>query len=299
MSTFPQLNRIYGGCDFMKKINIALLGGDMRQNYLALELFNNNFNIFTFAQENGIHSFEQLNDDIDIDVYIFPMPISMDSVHLNCKISDNQYKLCDIIDKIPKNSLILGGSISPTVRDIFSNRNYDIIDYLEREELAILNAIPTAEGALEIAFREMNTTIHGSKSLVLGNGRIGKVLSKKLHSLGSCVTVCARNFSDFADISSNNMNYIGHNDIIYSDFDVIFNTIPKLVLDNDELDKVLATTLIIDLASRPGGVNFTYADKIGINAIWALSLPGKVAPISSANYIHQTILNILTELEVI
>lgn len=283
----------------MKKINIALLGGDMRHNYLSFELFNNNFNIFTFAQENGIHTFDVMKSDTNIDVYIFPMPISLDSVHLNGTISDKKHKLCDIIDEIPKNSIVLGGSITPCVRELFNNKNHEIIDYLDREELAILNAIPTAEGAIAIAFNEMLTTIYNSKSLVLGNGRIGKILSKKLLALGSDVTVSARKFSDFADISSNNLNYISHNDIVFSEYDVIFNTIPKLIIDTEQLEKISKNTVIIDLASKPGGVNFDMAKSLGLNAIWALSLPGKVAPISSANYIFQTIINILNELEVI
>lgn len=283
----------------MNNLNVAVLGGDMRHNYLADELAKSGFNVYTFAQENGIYSFDILKNETKIDIYIFPMPISLDSVHLNGSISTKKHQILEIIKQIPRKSLIFGGSISPTILELFSSHNLDVIDYLNRDELAILNAIPTAEGAIAIAFNELPITLYKSKSLVLGNGRIGKILSKKLSALGSDVTVSARKFSDFADISSNNLNFVSHNDIDFTSFDVIFNTIPKLVIDTEHLEIMPKNTLIIDLASRPGGVNFDSAEKLEIKTIWAQSLPGKVAPISSANYIFQTIINILTEMEVI
>ncbi|MBQ8670514.1 MAG: dipicolinate synthase, partial [Oscillospiraceae bacterium] len=53
--------------------------------------------------------------------------------------------------------------------------------------------------------------------------------------------------------------------------------------------------VVIDLASKPGGVDFDTARQMGVKTIWALSLPGKVAPISSGEAIKDTILNILDE----
>ena len=54
---------------------------------------------------------------------------------------------------------------------------------------------------------------------------------------------------------------------------------------------------MIDLASKPGGIDFDAARELGVNTIWALSLPGKVAPISAGQIICDTIHNILTEME--
>ena len=54
-------------------------------------------------------------------------------------------------------------------------------------------------------------------------------------------------------------------------------------------------SLLIDLASKPGGVDIEEAGNAGVKTIWALSLPGKVAPISSGEIIARTILNILEE----
>jgi len=77
--------------------------------------------------------------------------------------------------------------------------------------------------------------------------------------------------------------------------DIIFNTIPSLVIDEDLLRFIKKDAIIIDLASKPGGVDFDKAEEFGIKTIWALSLPGKVAPISSAEYIKKTLFSILEE----
>lgn len=139
-------------------------------------------------------------------------------------------------------------------------------------------AIPTAEGAIEIAMSETPITLHLSRCLVLGYGRIGKILSKMLAGIGAKVTVEARKFADLALIEGHGYEAIHMNDLKENigGFDVIFNTIPSMVLDEDTLKKIRKDTLVIDLASKPGGVDFEAAKQLGIRVIWALSLPGKV-----------------------
>ncbi|MFI3226243.1 MAG: hypothetical protein R3Y09_02425 [Clostridia bacterium] len=163
----------------------------------------------------------------------------------------------------------------------------------------LLKAIPTAEGAIQIAMENMPTTIAWSKSLVIGNGRIGKVLSKKLLFLGSKVTVSARKRSDFADVFSNNIESVDFCEIQEFDYDVIFNTVPKCVLTKEILMKIPDDTLIIDLASSPGGVDFECAEVRSKKVIWALSLPGKVAPKTASKFLFSAIIDILSEVEVI
>lgn len=145
----------------------------------------------------------------------------------------------------------------------------------------------------------MPITLAFSKSLVIGNGRIGKILSKKLSLLGSNVTVTARKKQDFADIISNNLQFEKLDNVDWTKFDVIFNTVPACVLTEEKLEKIPNDTLIIDLASMPGGVDFIFAKKQGKEVVWALSLPGKVAPKTASKFIYDEILEILSEKEVI
>ena len=164
----------------------------------------------------------------------------------------------------------------------------------------IPNAVPTAEGAIEIAITETPFTIHGSKSLVLGYGKIGKILSKDLYALGAQTYVEARKYADLAMIEGHGYEPLPLDNLKdhIHEFDIIFNTIPSLILDDEILTKVKKDALIIDLASKPGGIDFDAAKSYGLKVIWALSLPGKIAPVSSGAIIKDTIMNIIKELGV-
>ena len=79
---------------------------------------------------------------------------------------------------------------------------------------------------------------------------------------------------------------------------LVVNTVPVRVLREAELADLKPGCLVIDLASKPGGVDFDAAARLGVKAFWALSLPGKVAPVTAGKSIKTTIYNILTELGV-
>ncbi|MFI3226238.1 MAG: dipicolinate synthase subunit DpsA [Clostridia bacterium] len=125
----------------MKKIKIAIFGGDKRQEYLA-QMLSEKFDIQTFAVYENNMNLEDLHKKFD--VYIFPLPISKDNIHLNTKFEEKQIKLLEIMKKIPPRSLILGGNVTESVKSLFSTNGLEIIDYWQREQLAILNAVPIA-----------------------------------------------------------------------------------------------------------------------------------------------------------
>lgn len=62
-----------------------------------------------------------------------------------------------------------------------------------------------------------------------------------------------------------------------NDIDICINTVPSLILNQSVLSRMTPKTLILDLASRPGGTDFKYAEKQGIKALLAPGLPGIVA----------------------
>ena len=161
----------------------------------------------------------------------------------------------------------------------------------------IANTVPTAEGAIQIAMEELATTIFGLKVLVIGYGRISKVLSRLLHSMGARVTVAARKFSDLAWIEASGYIPAHTNDLgkAIEGSQLIINTAPAAILNEELLKRVQKGCLLIDLASKPGGIDFSTANRLGLKAIWALSLPGKVAPISAGKIIFDTMQNIERE----
>lgn len=277
----------------------CIIGGDKRQIYLGLSMMKDGKNV-TFY---GVDQCDMVEEDYSSlaqavsksDCVILPMPLSKDGRTLFMPLSDIAIpldgELCDIIKSKPifcTNSRLLMKTGDYSESKIF--------DYLDREELAVLNAVPTAEGAVEIAMRNYQKTINSSSCLVAGYGRIGKVLSKMLAALGANVTVSARKLNDLTWIRLNGYNPIHTEDIAISGrYDLIFNTIPSMIFDINTLSKAAKNSLVIDLASAPGGVDFNAAKELGITAIQALSLPGKVAPVTAGEIIKNTIYNMIEE----
>lgn len=148
-----------------------------------------------------------------------------------------------------------------------------------------------------MAMSNLPITLHDANILVLGYGRIGKALASRLKGIGANVYVVARDYGDLGWIQSLKYKSIFFKDMnkFLEKVDVIFNTIPALILSEEKLKHINKETLIIDLASKPGGVDFKAAEDLGIKTIHALGLPGKYAPISAARIIKETIYNIIEE----
>lgn len=290
----------------MNQRKYTVIGGDLRNVKLAelLAEDGNTVNIYGFSNagfELKIKESEDLALAIDeSDVIIGPLPCSNDNETLNAPFHSEIIYINEIFKTMNKNQLFIAGRISDKIQHLAEIYNVYSIDILKREEMAVLNAIPTAEGAIQIAMEEMPITLHGSNALVLGYGRVGKMLARVLNALGSNVFVEARKYSDLAWIKSFGYKPVHLNEIenYLEQMDVIFNTIPSVILDVNKLRKIRKDCLVIDLASKPGGIDFESAKNLGIKVIWALSLPGKVAPVTAANFIKETIYNIVNELGV-
>ena len=109
--------------------------------------------------------------------------------------------------------------------------------------------------------------------------------------MGANVFCEARKMEDLAWITTYGYNKIPLKNLSenLSKFDIIFNTIPNIILDAEKLKLIKKSTLIIDLASKPGGVEQEAAKDLGLKMVWALAIPGKIAPKSAAKIIKQTI----------
>lgn len=289
----------------MTKRRILVIGGDKRQFYLAQKARIEQHTVAVYGFDNyhspdddGILRVKNLSESIrEYDIILLPVPMISKSGEINMPLSQTslfpeELEETDLLGKI-----IFGGKIPKTFLSSALKSGARIYDYMEREELAVLNAVPTAEGALSVAMNESVTTLFGSKCLVVGYGRIGKILSRYLSSLGCSVTVSARKYSDLAYIKSNSMTAVRTGDIsaYLSDFDIIFNTVPVLIFTENRLRHLKKDALLIDLASAPGGIDFDAAKGLGVKVRIALGLPGKVAPKSSGEIIWDTVKNIIEE----
>ena len=288
------------------KNKIAIIGGDLRIVKLATMLAKEENEIYVYGLEKSDDIINVANiiecDSIkkaieNVEIVIGPIPFSSNGNTVNMPFSDKELSIREMMHNINAKVLI-AGSISPSVYEMANDEYIEIIDIMKREELAVLNTIATAEGTIQIAIENTNRILHGSEVLILGFGRIGKVLARKLAGLSAKVTCAARKDEDFAWIEafghkSTNINNIGEN---LKDFDIIINTVPHIILTEQKLQYVKNDVLLIDLASNPGGIDKKVVKERNLKLIWALSLPGRVAPTTSAEFIKNTIYNILKEI---
>lgn len=281
---------------------ITIIGGDLRLVKLSEMLINEGAQVFTYGLEEAdkieTKKCETLEEAINnSEIVIGPIPFSSNGETINAPFSKEKIQVEEIMELL-KGKILVAGSIKSYLYELASKNDVKIIDILKREELSVLNAISTAEGAIKIAIEETPKNLHGSNILVLGFGRIGKVLSHMLNGLGAKVACEARKNSDLAWIKAYGYEQIPLPELKENleKFDIIINTIPYMVLDSDALEKVRDDALVIDLASNPGGVDKAAIKERKIKFVWALSLPGKVAPVTSAEFIKETLYNIVKEI---
>ncbi len=290
----------------VKDTSFAVIGGDLRQVQLAEALAEIGYPVHIYGFDCGVELSEKLLPGATLeqamkpaDCVILPLPYSVDGLNINAPFCRGKISVDIVLGAVEHRQTVVGGRLSEKVFELAGRRGFKMVDYFEREELAVLNAVPTAEGAIQLAMEELPITLHDSRCLIIGFGRIGKVLARDLQGLGAKVTVAARKCSDHAWVRACAYTAVGTAQLadVLPNMDVVFNTAPAMVLDERLLKKLSPKCLVIDLASKPGGVDFAAAQSIGVKTIWALSLPGKVAPVTSGQVIKDTVLNILEEAE--
>lgn len=283
----------------------AVIGGDLRFAYLAGELAADGYKVITTGFDSAdlppcVTGCTQPAQAIALaDCVILPLPVTVEGGVLNAPFSRVRMTLDQVLNAVSPSQYLLGGNLSDAVRLEVTSRGLTIDDYFSREELAIQNAIPTAEGALQLAMEELPITLNGSHCLVTGYGRVAKVLAHALKAVGANVTVAVRKCEAAAWAQVDGCETVDIRRLAKAgDFDVVFNTVPTLLFTADVLKGMNRDTLLIDLASRPGGVDFSAAADLQIKTIWALSLPGRVAPKTAGIILKNTILNMIKEREV-
>lgn len=190
--------------------NFAIIGGDLRIIKLAKMLAEDGNKVYTYGLEKaeelkGIENIifcDKVSKAVkETEIVIGPIPFSSNGKEINAPFTEKEISIREFMHSINA-KILIAGSIAPEVYDMANDEYIEIIDIMKREELAVLNTISTAEGTIEIAIANTNKIIHGSKVLILGFGRIGKVLARKLAGLSAKVTCAARKDEDLAWIKA-------------------------------------------------------------------------------------------------
>ena len=275
----------------------------MRQAKLAQLLAEDGHTVHLYALSAGLPAtpglaeVETLEHIGRADCVVLPLPVWQDGL-LTAPFSPVPQPLPPILDRLTPTQFVCGGMVDAELAELAGRRGLSIQDYFAREELAVANAVPTAEGALQLAMEHLPITIHGARVLVIGFGRVGRLTAQRFAALGAKVSVAARKYEQLAwaqamGLGSEHLEQLAG---WLCGYDLVVNTVPARVLGRAELEDLRRDCLVLDLASRPGGVDLQAAGELGITVIWALSLPGKVAPVSAGAAIKRTIYNMRREL---
>ena len=288
----------------MIKINrFLVVGGDLRNVELVKLLKEDRKIVHTYGMSiNSNGNLENLLEDVE--VVVGPIPFSRDGKTINNaffnnsqnNLVKNEIQINELLEKM-RGKILIAGNISEDVKSAAKKYNIKAIDIMKSEKLAILNTVATAEGTIELLIANTNTILFDSKILILGFGRVAKTLAQRLKGLSKNVACASRETDELAWIE-----VLGYEKIDLSDwnktknfqkelinFDIIINTIPSMIIDEEKLQFTKKDVLLIDLASNPGGIDKIMAKERDIKLIHALGLPGKVAPVSSAKYIRDII----------
>ena len=287
-------------------ISVAFLGGDARSRAMAARLATLGARVTAFGLFEGEAPNIQIAPTVqqalgECHAIILPMPAFDGEGRLFCPLGS----CCDpplsaewLFDHIHRSVPVYGGRLTEDVLALARERGATVCDYAALEEVQIRNAVPTVEGALCLAMQSLDVTLWGARVAVLGYGRIGALLAQRLQGMGAHTTVAARKMRDVARIE-----VAGHRALHIQDeasllpltagFDVIFNTVPHRILTPSLMAAMPKETLMVELASRPGG--WDPNTPMSCRALYAPGLPGKHTPNTAGKILADCLWPILKE----
>jgi dipicolinate synthase subunit A len=283
-------------------MQIAVVGGDARQLEIIRKLTELDAKLSLVGFEQLDHAFtgavKEKMEEVDfsqMDAIILPVPGTNLEGHVETIFSNEKVVLTEeILLKTSAKCTIYSGISNAYLTGITKKADRRLVQLFERDDVAIYNSIPTVEGTIMMAIQHTDFTIHGSKVAVLGLGRVGMSVARTFHALGAKVKVGARKTEHLARISEMALEpfHLNNLEAEVKNVDILINTIPNMIVNATVISKMPPHTLIIDLASKPGGTDFRYAEKRGIKALLAPGLPGIVAPKTAG----QILANVLSQL---
>lgn len=286
-------------------LKVAIIGGDARQLEVIRKLTEQNASVYLIGFDQLDHGFTgaskvKINELKFREMDCLILPVSATSLNgVVATVFSNEEVILtkEMLDKTPPHCVVYSGISNHYLNALTQSANRKLVQLFERDDVAIYNSIPTVEGILMMAIQHTDYTIHGSKVMVLGLGRIGMSIARTFSAIGAKVSVAAKESSQLARITEMGLTPVQIEELKDSiePIDICINTIPAMVLDQKVLLRMTPKSLIIDVASHPGGTDFEFAEKQGIKALMAPGLPGIVAPKTAGQIIANVLCMLISE----
>ncbi|TDF98176.1 dipicolinate synthase subunit DpsA [Paenibacillus piri] len=284
---------------------VTLIGGDARQLEVIYKCSELDASVILIGFDNLQNQFSGITratlspETLEgTDAVILPAVGTDDEGYVESIFTASELRLTEEhIQALPKHCKIFTGMAKPYLRNLCTKHSIQLIELFDRDDVAIYNSIPTAEGALMMAIQNTDFTIHGSQSMVLGFGRTGITVARSLQGLGANVKVGVNKPEYYARAWEMGFTPFYTSDLYaqVANIDLLFNTIPSMIVTAQIIANIPHRAVIIDLASKPGGTDFRFAERRGIKAMLAPGLPGIVAPKTAGRIIADTLSGIILD----
>ena len=238
---------------------ICLVGGDARMDYAAFALQSMGYET--------VRAQEALPKNMD--ALVLPVRYSSDGQH----IAGTDIAIAKISDALNPGGSVIGGMLPESWSDCF--------DYMKDEAFLYENARITAEGAIMLLGRATSGTLYGSDVGVIGMGRISEHLCMMLAAMGAHVTVYARRPEALARARALGARAVRLSGALPDSacaHDMLCNTVPHVLMGADQSALIPVKTVLLELASAPGGFDMKAVKERGICYVDGQGIPGKYAP---------------------
>ncbi len=252
---------------------ICIVGGDARMDYAARALGVAGYEV-TRASEHLPNGQKAL---------LLPVRSTTDG---EC-ITGTRVTLASIAERVAQGSLVVGGGLPDEICGY---------DYMKNEAFLYDNARITAEGAVMLLGASTRRTVFDMDIAIIGMGRIAECLCPLLRALGAHITVYARRPEVLARARA-----MGAQTVRFSDtlpvcavrHDAVCNTVPHVLYNRELLASARRDTILLELASTPGGFDMDSVDELGLTHVSGQGLPGKYAPRAAGELIADYIIDVL------
>lgn len=275
----------------------AVIGGDSRMDHLAKALSKTR----PVVRWRCSQPVSALEEAMLLAVHlILPMPVTKDAVHLTGG-EDEAASLERFRSLLrPRHRTLSGGQLPSWLEERCRTYAIRCIDWMELPQVALPNAVLTAEGAIAEAVAHGERSLSHSHCAVLGYGRCGQALAHRLRYLSENVTVAARDPLQRLNAQTIGIHAIPLSALTEKErrFDLLFNTIPAMALPREALACLGPGAVVIDLASGPLSSHISseiLADP-RVKAISCPGLPGKYFPRDAGEILAEATLAQLAEM---